>query len=133
MDTAENKKLIQDVFEQMARGNTRAMAEAMHENCSWHFPGNWSWSGSWKSKDVVLEHLLRPLMAQFSTYRSTAELVLAEGDRVVVRARGSGTTTRGDAYPQTYCYIFRIGDGKITEVIEYCDTALVERVLVRPA
>ena len=39
------------------------------------------------------------------------------------------TTKRGDAYHNTYCYIFRLAGGRVTEVIEHCDTALVERVL----
>jgi uncharacterized protein len=35
----------------------------------------------------------------------------------------------GQAYRQTYCFVFRVADGRITEVVEHCDTALVERVL----
>jgi ketosteroid isomerase-like protein len=129
MDTARNKKLVQGVFDQMAKGNTRAMSDAMADDVRWVFPGNWSWAGSWGPKSVALNEMLRPLMAQFADYRSEAEFMIAEGDRVVVQARGYGTTTRGAVYHQTYCYIFRIADGLITEVIEHCDTALVERVL----
>ena len=77
------------------------------------------------------EGLLHPLFRQFDGYRSQADLLLAEGDRVVVQARGTAKTTRGASYNQTYCYIFRVADGRISEVIEYCDTALVERVLDR--
>jgi ketosteroid isomerase-like protein len=68
-------------------------------------------------------------MAQFDDYRSDASLVLAEGDRVVVQARSRATTRRGDPYDQTYCFIFRVREGRLTEVVEHCDTALVERVL----
>jgi len=132
MSTAENKKLIQEIFDQMSQGNTRAMSDAMADDFRWVFPGNWSWSGSWEPKQVVLDGLLRPLMAQFIDYRSEADLILAEGDRVVVQARGYATTTRGEPYHQTYCYIFRVADGQLTEVVEHCDAALVERVLDRP-
>jgi len=121
---------VSEVFEQMARGNTRALADAMADDFRWIFPGSWSWAGTWGPKDVVLDQLLRPLLAQFSDrYRSRAELILADEDRVVVVARGRATTTRGDAYENTYCFIFRVVDGKLSEVIEHCDTALVERVL----
>jgi ketosteroid isomerase-like protein len=132
MSAAENKKLLQDIFDQMAQGNTRAMSDAMADDFRWAFPGNWSWSGSWEPKQVVLDGLLRPLMAQLTDYRSEADLILAEGDRVVVQARGYATTKRGEPYHQTYCYIFRVVDGRLTEVVEHCDTALVERVLDRP-
>ncbi|MGP3955910.1 nuclear transport factor 2 family protein [Nonomuraea sp. 3N208] len=132
MGAAENKRLLQDVFDQMAQGNTRAMSEVMSDDFRWVFPGNWSWSGSWGPRQVALNVLLRPLMAQLTGYRSEADLILAEGDRVVVQARGYATTKRGEPYHQTYCYIFRVADGQITEVVEHCDTALVERVLDRP-
>lgn len=72
-------------------------------------------------------------MAQFTGYRIAAETIVAEGDRVVVRARAEGVTTRGESYDQTYCFVFRVADGKLRDVFEYCNTALVERVLTRPA
>ena len=33
----------------------------------------------------------------------------------------------------THCYVFRVIDGRLTEVIEHPDTALAERVLDPPA
>jgi ketosteroid isomerase-like protein len=129
MSATENKKLVEQIFDQMSRGNTRAMAEAMADDFRWIFPGNWSWSRTWEPKTVVLNELLRPLMAQFTEYRSAAEFIIAEDDRVVAQVRGHGMTTDGEPYEQTYCLIFRVADGRLTELIEHCDTALVERVL----
>jgi ketosteroid isomerase-like protein len=133
MTPTDNKKLLQEIFAQMAQGNTRALAEAMAEDFRWIFPGNWSWSGTWGPKQVVLDDLLSPLMAQFDSYRSEAEVILADGDRVIVQAHSLATTKRGDPYHQTYCFIFRVRNGHLTEVVEHCDTALVDRVLDRPA
>jgi uncharacterized protein len=127
--TDNNRKLLQDVFHEMAQGKVRALGDAMAEDFRWVFPGNWSWSGCWEPRQVVLDELLRPLMTQFDSYRSEAEVILADGDRVIVQARSHATTKSGDPYEQTYCFIFRVRDGRLTEVIEHCDTALVERVL----
>ncbi len=130
MSTAENKKLLQDVFEQMSQGNTRALSDAMAEDCHWVIPGNWTWSGRWGPKAVMLKEFVRPLMAQFEDgYRSEPDLILGDGDRVVVQTRGYAVTKRGEPYHQTYCFIFTVADGRITEIVEHCDTALVERVL----
>ncbi|WP_433682635.1 nuclear transport factor 2 family protein [Nocardia sp. CA-119907] len=129
MSATENKKLVERIFDEMSRGNTRAMAEAMADDFRWIFPGNWSWSHTWEPKAVVLDELLRPLMTQFAEYRSAAEFIIAEDDRVVAQVRGHGMTTDGEPYEQTYCFVFRVADGRLTEVIEHCDTALVERVL----
>ena len=35
-------------------------------------------------------------------------------------------------YPQAYCYVFTVRDGRLVDVLEYCDTSLVERVLELP-
>jgi uncharacterized protein len=133
MSAAANKRLVRQIFDELARGNTSALTAAMAEDCSWTFPGSWAWSGTWKPKQVVIDQLLGPLLAQFrDRYRSRAELILADEDRVVVQAQGQVTTKRGDAYHNTYCYIFRVADGELIEVVEHCDTALVERVLDPP-
>jgi uncharacterized protein len=129
----DNKQLLSTVFDALAAGDTRPFTEAMADDLRWRFAGEWSWARDWgATKQEVRENLLGPLMAQYPDYRSSAEEILADGDRVVVRARANAMTVRGDAYPQAYCYVFGVIDGKIAEVIEYCDTALVERVLELP-
>lgn len=133
MESDDNKRLLAGIFEGLAHGDARQFLAAMADDFRWVFPGNWSWSGSWGPKEVVLRDLLHPLMAQFAgSYRSEADLILADGDRVVVQARSHATTVHGEPYEQTYCYVFRVVDGLLTEVVEYCDTALVTRVLRRP-
>jgi uncharacterized protein len=133
MTTQQNKQLMTAIFASLAQGDPRPFSEAMSDDFRWAFPGSWSWASDWgSSKQEVRKNLLQPLMAQFADYRAHAQEIIADGDRVVVRASAEATTTAGDAYPQAYCYVFRLEDGRLTEVLEYCDTALVERVLTRP-
>lgn len=133
MNTQDNKRLLTAIFDSLSAGDTRPFTDAMSENFRWRFAGEWSWVRDWGStKQEVRQNLLQPLMAQFADYRSSAEEIIADGDRVVVRAVAEATTTTGEAYPQAYCYVFRLQSGRITEVLEYCDTALVERVLALP-
>ncbi len=54
---------------------------------------------------------------------------IAEGDYVVVEARGDNVTKTGVRYDNQYCMVWRIENGKIKQIKEYCDSALVERVL----
>jgi uncharacterized protein len=63
---------------------------------------------------------------------SETSSIIAEGERVVVRAPAEARTVRGEDHPQVHCYVFTVRDGRILDVIEYCDTALVERVLELP-
>jgi ketosteroid isomerase-like protein len=134
MTTRDNKQLLTDIFASLADGDARPLTEAMAEDFRWRFAGEWSWVRDWGStKGEVRKCLLRPLMAQFASYRCRAEEIIVDGDRVVVRATAEAMTVGGDAYPQAYCYVFRVENGLLTEVLEYCDTALVERVLTLPS
>lgn len=98
MSPEQNKAIVIEIWEQMARGETTALSDAMTDDFTWVFPGVWSWAGEWGPKDVALSQMLRPLMQQFASYASRAELVLADGDKVVVQARAEATTLRGDRY-----------------------------------
>lgn len=128
-----NRELISSIFTALASGDTGPFARAMSDDFRWRFAGDWSWVRDWgDSREQVRSSLLAPLMAQFAEYRASAEEIIVDGDRVVVRARAKARTVRGEDYPQAYCYVFRLAAGSVTEVIEYCDTALVERVLELP-
>jgi hypothetical protein len=134
MSTQDNKRLLAQIFDALAIGDQRPFASAMADDFRWCFAGNWSWARDWGStKQETRENLLQPLMAQFAEYRASADEIIAEDDRVIVRAHANAKTVNGDAYPQAYCYVFRLRKGLITEVMEYCDTALVERVLTLPS
>ena len=44
-------------------------------------------------------------------------------------SKGDNVTKTGDRYDNDYCMVWRVENGKITMIKEYCDTGLVERVL----
>jgi len=56
-------------------------------------------------------------------------ILLPEGDFVVVEAKGDNVTKTGVRYDNEYCMIWRLQNGRIREIKEYCDSALVERAL----
>jgi len=65
------------------------------------------------------------------------EELVAEGNTVVVRARGEAKTKAGNDYNNLYIFSFRFKDDKSFEVFEFPDTAYTETVafgsrLVRP-
>ena len=62
----------------------------------------------------------------------TAHRFIADGAHVVVEGRGQATTKAGQAYNNTYCWIYRLTDGKVQEVTEYMDTKLVADALGSP-
>lgn len=108
----------------------------MGDEFRWIFPG-WSWSGTQEPKQVVVDDPLRGAIGSRldGPFRQEPDFVLAGGDRVVVQTRGYGMTRNGCACNNTYCLIFRLRHGRLTEVIEHCDTADRGRttLAIRPA
>jgi uncharacterized protein len=134
MTAAHNKQLMQGIFAELSRGNSRPFREAMAEDFSWTIIGSTRWSGTYRGKDAVLEDLIAPLFAQFADrYTNVAERFIAEGEHVVVECRGRVTTKAGKPYNNTYCYVCRLCDGKLKTLTEYCDTELVATTLRPPA
>lgn len=133
MSAAENKKLMEGIYEELARGNGGPFVEALADDVRWTIIGATDWSGTWEGKEAVQQRLLDPLFAQFgTTYRNHATRVIAEGDHVVIECRGDVTTKDGRPYNNTYCNVFRLEDGKVRELTEYCDTQLIADVLRPP-
>lgn len=134
MSAAQNKENLQNIFSELSKGNGKPFVDSMAEDFCWTITGTTPWSKTYRGKEAVLSRLLRPLMAQFAEhYTNTAQRFIAEDDYVVVECRGRVTTKSGKPYNNTYCYVIRLAGGKMRELTEYCDTALVEAVLGDPA
>ena len=61
--------------------------------------------------------------------RTVAFNFIAEGDYVVAETKGDNVTKDGQRYDNDYCMVWKIENGKIKQIKEYCDSTLVERVL----
>lgn len=132
--TDNNKELVTHIFDELAKGNGGPFVEAWSDDLSWTVMGTTPWSRTCRGKQAVIKELMEPLFAQFTdTLTTTARRIIADGEYVAVEARGQATTRAGEAYNNRYCFVLRVEDGKIREITEYLDTALVERVLGTPA
>jgi uncharacterized protein len=129
----ENRALIQNIIEARARRDHTPFIAAMADDFVWRIIGATAWSGEYVGKAEVRERLLKPLYTQFVAPSSiTATRILTDGDNVIVQATGDATTVSGERYANTYCFVIRMADGQLRELTEYCDTALIERVLQPP-
>ena len=106
----------------------------MADDCRWVAPGQSAWSGVWHGKKAMNEQLFAPLYKRFAgKYTNHASRFVADGDVVVVEARGHATLKTGASYDNTYCFVCEFGkDGKLVQVTEYMDTDLAVRVLGAP-
>jgi len=133
MTAADNKQLLQHVFAELAKSNSAPFVEAMADDFTWTAPGSTAWSGSYVGKKAVLEGLFPSLRQEMEgRIKTIPHRFIAEGDFVVVEARGDNVTKAGKPYRNTYCMVYRLTGGKLRECTEYMDTALVDAVLSAP-
>ena len=133
MLAAGNKKLMQHIFAELSKGNSQPFVESMADDFSWTITGATQWSKKYAGKRAVIEELFGGLRATLaSPIVVEAIRFIADGDYVVVEARGKNTTKTGVPYNNTYCYVFHLADGKLQAMTEYLDTELVTRALGTP-
>ena len=133
MSAAENKELMTEIYEELAKGNRMPFRNAMAEDFRWIMKGKTAWSKTYEGRKAVREELIQPLFEQFSDqYAMHLRRIFADGDYVIVESEGRVTTKSGKPYNNQYCLIFRLEHGKIKEMTEYLDTALVDEVLAPP-
>jgi uncharacterized protein (TIGR02246 family) len=127
-----NKALIEAAFAALSHGDGRQFTALMADDFAWHMSGTTPWSGTYRGKAAVAK-MLAELFTQFTTtYRLKPLRILGDGDFIVVEGKGDVMTMREVAYNNDYCYVIRMHGGKMTELTEYFDTALVEAALNPP-
>jgi uncharacterized protein len=130
MNSATNKAIMRQIFAGLAKGDARPFVDAMADDFVWHVSGTTPFSRSYVGKAAVLGELLGPLTAQFAdTYHNDAQCFIAEDDHVAVLCKGRVTLKSGLPYNNDYCWVCRLEGGKLRELTEYLDTALVMSVL----
>jgi ketosteroid isomerase-like protein len=126
MSAAENKQLMRNIFASLAEGDSQTLIDSMDDNIRWKIAAEGAWSRTFESKQAVITQLFGLLQTKIATrLRILAYRFIAENDLVVVEARGKNNISKsGVPYDNSYCFVFRIAEGKVQEVTEYSDTEL---------
>jgi uncharacterized protein len=129
MSAAENKQIISNMFAELSKGNAAAFLDAMADDVKFTLQGKTKFSGTFNGKQELTAKLLEPLMAQLEGGLAlTPYNLIADGDYVAMQAHGKSMAKSGKPYNNSYCQIFKIAGGKVKEITEYLDTALVDDV-----
>jgi ketosteroid isomerase-like protein len=132
MSATANKQLLQDIFAALAQSNPRPLVDAMADDFRWTMVGSNKWAKTYAGREAVTGELFAALRRKMDRVTTIANRFIAEGDHVVVEARGANTTKAGLPYCNTYCFVFRLADGKLVARTEYMDSELVTAVLGDP-
>jgi ketosteroid isomerase-like protein len=131
META-NKQLLQHVYAEVSKGNAQPLLDSLADDVTWTIIGSTALSGTSRGKQEVIDKLLKPIRARLADGPIVfqPERFIAEGEYVVMQAKGRATALSGKPYNNTYCIVCRIVDGKVKEMVDYIDTELITSALV---
>lgn len=126
---SHNKALMQEIFDGVARGDARLFVSHLADNATMTITGLNSWSRVFEGKQHIMQLFgyVRSRLAERG--KTHAYHFLADGDWVVVEAKGDMLTAGGEPYRNHYCLLYRLADDQIVEIKEYQDTALAEERL----
>jgi len=126
MSAQDNKQIIRNNFEQLAKGNGEPLVNSLADDVQWTIIGQTVLSKTFAGKSAVLEFLgkFRDALVDGHIHIHVDNL-LADGDYVVAQGHGEAMTKRGVPYNNTYCWVYRFGNGQIKAITEYLDTELV--------
>jgi ketosteroid isomerase-like protein len=129
MSEESNRKTIEDFFAAGNRNDMETVVAMIADDVVWTGVGSTRLSGTFRGKSELNERLFGPLFGSLKEgIQMALERMIAKDDYVVVQASGKAETLSGQAYNNHYCWIIRLRDGRLAEVTEYADTALINSV-----
>ena len=127
----EAKAVLGRYLDALTAGDLAAVAGSFAEDATWFIHGTMPLSGTKQGRGAIMEFLTSAAsLYQPGTQSFTFGEITAEADRAVLewRVRGIASATGRD-YDNAYCGVFRVRDGRITEVREYLDSLHAAQVL----
>ncbi|MGO9267913.1 MAG: nuclear transport factor 2 family protein [Candidatus Binataceae bacterium] len=129
MSAMENRKLVEDAFAKWSRGDGSAFFALLADDVHWTVIGSTPVSRTYTSKRAFEEGAVQPLGTKLaSAIQPTVRDILADGEKIALQWEGRATAKNGTIYNQTYCWVMRFENGKVSEGTAYLDTELITQI-----
>jgi len=129
-DTQRNKEAVSKAFAAWAAGGQTFFDDVLAPDVVWTIKGSGPSAGVHRGRQDLIERAVKPLSSRLaSQIRPTVRNVWAEGEHVVIHWDGETTTKAGAPYRNSYVWIFRMKDGRATEVTAFLDLVAYDRVV----
>ncbi len=129
MNEQQNIEIVKRGYEAFGSGDIPALLDLFHENIEWRAPkveGS-PFQEHYDGREAVGE--MFALMDKVEDFNQFApHEFIAQGDRVVVLGTMSSTVKdTGRDYKSDWAHIFTVRDGKVTNFLEFYDTAAISK------
>jgi ketosteroid isomerase-like protein len=129
---ARNKQIVTEAFDRWAAGGTTFFSDVLMPDVIWTIKGSSPSAGVYRGLEAFVEQAVRPFISRLSSpVRPVSKQVWADGDHVIINWDGAGVARDGQAYTNSYVWIFHMQNGKAVEVTAFLDLAPYDDVLQR--
>ncbi|MCP5198937.1 MAG: nuclear transport factor 2 family protein [Gammaproteobacteria bacterium] len=127
--TTNAKAIVEAAIAALNAGDGEAFMATLADDIAWQFFGSHRFAGTFTGKQALGEGLFAVVDAtMIDGLKVEVRKIIADGDCVVVEAKGDARSKAGLDYNNDYCLVFEVTNGKISRAREYLDSELVTRV-----
>jgi uncharacterized protein len=131
--TKLQRALVGNAFERW-RDGTGSPFELLADEVQWTILGSSPLAKTYGSREQFLGELIRPFNARLTApLRPTVHAMHADGDTVIVRFDAAAPARDGSTYRNSYCWCMRFTGQRVTEVVAYLDTRVLDEFWARVA
>jgi uncharacterized protein len=132
VSTEETRNVVARYVDALQRGDIDALRASFAPKATWTIRGDIPVAGTWTGPDEILDGFLARVTATLDPAAPVTQdlhRVIADGDHAVAEWTSHARARNGAPYDNDYAVVFRVTDGLIDAVTEYCDTSYMKRVL----
>lgn len=131
-ETQRNREMVGKAFAAWAAGGQTFFDDVLAPDVVWTIKGSSPTAGVHRGKQALIDKAVKPLSTRLERQiRPTIRKLWADGDHVIIEWDGEALAKDGKPYRNSYLWIFRMQDGRATEVTAYLDLAPYDDVLRR--
>ncbi|GAO30814.1 nuclear transport factor 2 family protein [Geofilum rubicundum] len=125
----QNKQIVNNAFDQAAKGNLEGFINALSKDFKWTTIGSTAVSGTYDIKGLLEVYFPKIAVSFESMPIIVPDHIIADENYVIRLGHGEGGVAKnGLEYNNIYCLVIWVEDGKIKGITEYYDTDLVQKV-----
>lgn len=123
------KEVVTSAIQALTEARYADYLDHLAEDIRFYTIGSTPYSGLIVGRDAMWSEVLGKTTKSIGEggYREEIKRIIADGELVVVESRGFETTKSGNEYNNEYAAIYRVVDGRISELTFYLDTELLVR------
>ena len=123
----KNAQIVRNAIDALNSGVVPTFLSYFHENMRFQMNGAHNFSRTCHSRDEFTELVGEVAAGLSEMITLEIESLHTAGDWVICETNGQAKTHAQEPYCNRYCMLWKIEDGKVSELREYNDSAMVER------